>query len=116
MLSYITYSSSFTSPSSIVKTSKNYPKGWFYASALFFGVCCYATFVPVGPVWGLNFLAYLPLAFKILMLMIGGVLLIPRVQKKVSRTFSDFFARHNERSVHVFPAAIVAGIGYLLFR
>jgi hypothetical protein len=96
---------------------KFYPNSWYYVCWIIYLLYCYAAFAPTGPVWGIHFIAYIPVALKLVLLMIGGVVLLPNVQQslfiKVTKLFGAYF---EDRKVRILPAIIVAGVCFILFR
>ena len=81
-----------------------------------YAVYCYAAFFPQGPVWGIHFMAYVPIGLKILLLLVG-VLLLPRNQQRLYRWLEVNTAdRWHERHSQIILAAIVAVIGFFLYR
>ena len=96
---------------------KNYPKGWYYACWIVYLCYCYAAFFPAGAVWGIHFIAYVPIAAKILLLVAGGLLLAPKIQRSLYIAVANLFgASKEEQKVRIIPAAIVSGICFFLFH
>lgn len=96
---------------------KTYPKSWYYLCFALYLCYCYAAFVPTGPVWGIHFISYVPTGPKLMLLVAGGLLLLPSVQRSLYLKVANLFSRSkDEHRVRILPAAIVAGVCFLLFR
>ncbi len=96
---------------------RSYPKSWYYLCWLLYLCYCYAAFVHTGPVWGIHFIAYIPAAVRILLLVAGGVLLLPGTQRSLYVKVASMFGSPGEvQKVRVLLPAIVAGVGFILFH
>ena len=71
----------------------------------------------MGAVWGIHYIAYVPTAMKVFLLILGGLLLVPQIQRSIFFAISDLLgSSKGEQKVHILPASIVAGISFLIFR
>jgi hypothetical protein len=96
---------------------KEYPQSWYYACWSIYLCYCYAAFFPAGAVWGIHFIAYIPSALKILLLIVGSLLLVPKIQRSFFLRIADLLGfPKGEQKARIIPAAIVAGICFLIFR
>jgi hypothetical protein len=96
---------------------KSYPQSWYYVCGLVYLCYCYAAFFPTGAVWGIHFIAYIPSGMKIFLLIVGGLLLVPNIQRSVFLAIADLLgSQKSEQKVRLLPAAMVAGICFLIFR
>src|ERR1035437_7100857 len=96
---------------------KTYPQSWYYLCWLLYLCYGYAAFVPTGPVWGIHFIAYIPAAAKVILLVAGGLLLLPRIQRTLYLTVANLFGTlKEERRVRVLLPAVIAGVCFILFH
>src|ERR1700679_2109574 len=96
---------------------KNYHQGWYYLCWLIYLCYCYAAFVPTGAVWGIHFTAYIPDVLKIILLIAGGLLLVPKIQMILYRALANLFSSSKDgQKLQIIPAAIIAGICFMLFH
>ncbi len=96
---------------------KVYPRSWYYICALIYLCYCYAAFVPTGPVWGIHFIAYIPAVLKYVLLVIGGLFLIPSIQRSLFFAIENMTGSHlQQEQVRIVPAAIFAVLCFVLFR
>ncbi len=96
---------------------KEYPQIWYYVCGIIYLCYCYAVFFPMGAVWGIHFIAYVPTGIKIVLLILGALLLVPKIQRSLFLAMADLLgSQKDEHKVRILPAAIVAGICFLIFR
>ena len=96
---------------------KSYPQSWYYVCWIIYLFYCYAAFFPTGAVWGIHFIAYVPPALKIILLIIGGLLLVPKIQGLAFLAITDLLgSSKSEQKIRILPAAIIAGICFLIFH
>jgi hypothetical protein len=98
------------------ETINSYPRSWQYFCWVLYFCYAFAAFFPSGPVWGIHFLGYLPIAARLLLLTAGGVLLIPSIQRSLYQSLVNASAPKDEKHKlgFVLPA-VVAVICFLLF-
>jgi len=96
---------------------KDYPNAWFYFCWAIYLCYCFAAFEPTGPVWGIHFIAYIPAGMRVLLLIIGGLLLVPNIQRSFYLGVANLFgSEKTKQKIRILPAAIVAGICFMLFH
>ena len=96
---------------------KSYPQSWYYCCWLLYACYCYAALFPMGPVWGIHFIAYVPVVVRLPLLALGALMLNPRVERAVFRKVAGFVdATKARRKYWMLRPAIVAAICFVLFR
>ncbi len=71
----------------------------------------------MGPVWGIHFIAYVPLTLKLTLLAAGGLLLVPGVQRSLFVRITHLTAPLKvEKKVRILPVVIIAAVCFMIFR
>ncbi len=93
------------------------PRSWNYFCLFIYALYCYAAFFPLGPVWGIHFIAYLPLALKIVLLAVGALPLVPGNQAMLYDRIVNAFSRFsNAESPRWILMSVTALAAFVLFR
>ena len=96
---------------------KNYPNSWYLFCGVLYLCYCYAAIAPTGPVWGIHFIAYIPVALMLPLLVAGGLLLLPGIQRSLYLRLTGLFSNTvDESAVRLLAPAIVAIVSFFLFR